>query len=76
MPAEFIFETDKPFDVKGRVDNWMIPLMTRLDGSVTLRDVYFNASGEGDLPEGFQLEDFVKLVARMIERGFFDLPKS
>lgn len=74
VPAEFIFETDKPFEVRGRVDGWMVPLFVRFDGKLTPHEIYDNAKATGDLPEGFMLEDFVGLVSRMIERGFMSLP--
>ena len=74
VPAEFIFETDKPFEARGRIDRWMVPLLTRIDGKLTLAEIYDSARKAEELPEGFQLGDFTQLVARMIERGFFELP--
>lgn len=74
VPAEFIFETDKPFDSKGKVDGWMVPLFTQFDGQQTLRQIYDRASAAENLPADFKLDDFAGLVARMIERGFFKLP--
>jgi hypothetical protein len=76
VPAEFIFETDKPFNARGRVDRWMVPMFTRFDGSLTPEEIYASAQSNDDLPEGFGLEDFTHLVARMIERGFLTLPDN
>ena len=73
VPAEFIFETDKPFDSRGRMDSWMVPLFARLDGKLSLREIYDQAVTADELPEGFQLTDFASLTARMIERGFLKL---
>ena len=76
VPAEFIFETDKPFDAKGRVDSWMVPMFAQFDGHRTLREIFEPAKAADELPEGFELEDFTGLVARMIERGFFKVQKN
>ncbi|MFN2531626.1 MAG: methyltransferase [Pyrinomonadaceae bacterium] len=74
VPAEFIFETDKPFAARGRVDKWMIPLFTELDGKSTLAEIYERRRLAGDLPDGFLLDDLTSLVARMVERGFLRVP--
>jgi hypothetical protein len=73
VPGEVIFETDKPFDVLGRVDRWMVPLFTQFDGVLTPKDIYDQAQIDKQLPDGFGLDDFTALVARMIERGFLKL---
>jgi hypothetical protein len=76
VPAEFIFETDKPFNAQGRVDRWMVPMFTRFNGSLTTEEIYASAQLNDELPNGFGLADFTNLVARMIERGFLTLPDS
>ena len=70
VPGEFIFETDKPFDALGQVDGWMVPLFARFDGRLTPAEIYNKARADAELPDGFGLDDFTGLVARMIERGF------
>lgn len=74
VPAEYIFETDKPFTARGRIDVWMIPMFVRFDGERSPREIYDLAKAEGELPDGFMFEDFLGLLARMIERGFLVLP--
>jgi SAM-dependent methyltransferase len=74
VPAEVIFETDKPFQALGRVDRWMVPLFTRFDGSLTTAEIYDQARLGAEIPDDFEIKDFTSLVARMIERGFLMLP--
>jgi len=73
VPAEIMFEVDKPFEARGRVDQWMVPLFTRFNGRVTPREVFNDASANKQLPEGFKLEDFSGLVIRMIKSGYLFL---
>src|SRR5215213_8085875 len=58
VPAEHIFETDKPFTARGRIDGWMVPLFTRFDGERSPRDIYEQAQANGELPDGFAFEPF------------------
>jgi len=74
VPAEHIFETDKPFTARGRIDDWMVPLFVRFDGKRSPRDIYDQAKANGELPSGFEFEHFTDLVTRMLERGFLALP--
>ncbi|HKR11876.1 MAG TPA: methyltransferase [Pyrinomonadaceae bacterium] len=74
--AEHIFETDKPFAVRGAVDRWMVPLLARCDGELSCREIYEQSKLNGELPDGFELTDFMSLVARMLERGFLLLPEQ
>jgi SAM-dependent methyltransferase len=74
--AEHVFETDKPFAVRGAVDRWMVPLLARCDGQLPSRQIYEQAKVNGELPDGFELADFTSLVARMLERGFLLLPEQ
>lgn len=76
VSAEHVFETDKPFAAQGQVDRWMVPLFAGFDGQRSPREIYDQAKAKGELPDGFALEDFVGLVARMIERGFLMLPQQ
>jgi methylase of polypeptide subunit release factors len=74
VPAKFIFETDKPFSFSVRVDGWMVPLLARFDGKLTPVEIYEKARANEEMPEGFGINDFNTLVARMIERGLLILP--
>ncbi len=76
VPGEYLFESDKPFDAVGQVDSWLVPLVLRLDGQTTPAEIFQSAKADGQLPEGFALEDFTRLLARMIEVGFLAPPSS
>jgi SAM-dependent methyltransferase len=76
VPAEFLFETDKPFTAVGRLDPWMVPLIARFDGTKTPGQIYNDAKPGSELPEDFGLRDFTELVARLIERGYLILQDS
>jgi SAM-dependent methyltransferase len=76
VPAQFIFETDKPFSFSVRVDGWMVPLIARFDGKLTPEEVYNTARANAEMPDDFGLDDFNTLVARMIERGFLTVPAA
>jgi SAM-dependent methyltransferase len=76
ISAEHVFETDKPFAVRGAVDRWMVPLLARCDGQLSSREIYEQSKVNGELPDGFELADFTSLVARMLERGFLLLPEQ
>lgn len=73
VPADFLFEIDKPFEAHVRFDSWMVPLLTRLDGKTTLAKIYEDANTEASIPEEFKLENFAVLVARALEMGFIVL---
>ena len=75
VPAEYIFETSKPFAARGRIDGWMVPLFLRFDGERSPNEIYNQAKANGELPDGFMFEDFLGLSIRMIERGFLALPE-
>ena len=72
VPADFLFEIDKPFDAHVRFDSWMVPLLARLDGKTTLAKIYEDARAEGSVPEEFKLENFAVLVSRAVEIGFIE----
>jgi methylase of polypeptide subunit release factors len=76
VSAEHIFETDKPFATRGVVDRWLVPILARCEGGLSLRKLYEQARVNGELPDGFALADFTSLVARMLERGFLLLPEQ
>ncbi|HMF57217.1 MAG TPA: methyltransferase [Pyrinomonadaceae bacterium] len=72
VPAEFVFETDKPFDFKAEFEASMIPVIVRFDGALTTAEVYQAAIKESDLPDNFTLEDFTRVIAQMVERGVLE----
>jgi methylase of polypeptide subunit release factors len=73
-PAKYVFETDKPFSLKVEFDNWMVPLITRFNGTLTVAEIYQEARSKGATPETFRLQDFVGFVARSIDGGLLLLP--
>ena len=70
VPAEFVFETNKPFTAAMRFDPWIVPLITQLEGARTVGEIYAQARTEGLVPQDFGVNDFSKLVALLIERGY------
>lgn len=76
LPADYLFETVKPFAAMARLDQWMIPLVTSFNGQITGRSIFEKARADGDLPAGFELEHFTDLLVKMIDRGFLRLPPS
>jgi SAM-dependent methyltransferase len=76
VPAEYLFETDRPFSAIARLDRWMVPLFTRCNGSLTPEQIFAVASEHNELPEGFTLADFLQLLVRMVERGYLVLPDT
>jgi hypothetical protein len=74
VPADFLFEIDKPFEARARFEPWMVPLLTRLDGKTSLANIYDEARAKDEIPEDFKLENLAVLVARTLEMGFTLLP--
>ena len=72
-PAEFVFSVERGFQAALRPDGWIVPLVARLEGARSVREVFQAAQGQNELPEGFGLEPFLDLVRRMIERGFLEV---
>jgi 16S rRNA G966 N2-methylase RsmD len=70
VPADFLFEVDKPFQTFLKFEPWMALLLARLDGRLTLREIYDQANAEAGIPEEFKPENFVVLVARAMEAGY------
>jgi hypothetical protein len=70
VPADYLFEIDKPFIAHARFEAWMVPLLARLDGRTKLAEIYEDARATGDVPEDFQLQNLAVLVARTIEMGY------
>lgn len=73
VPAEFVFLIEAGLEAALRPDAWVVPLLARLNGKRSVREVYESARAADELPNGFQLSDFAGLVASMIERGFFSV---
>lgn len=72
VPSEFVFSIEAGFQAALRPDGWIVPLVARLDGEKSVRQVFDEARSADELPQGFGLEAFVGLVSHMIERGFLE----
>lgn len=77
VPAEFIFSVEGLLPTALRTDGFVIPLIGRLTGQFTVREVYDYAAEHREFPEGFPLDAYVNLVGSMIEEGLLevDLPE-
>jgi len=72
VPAEFVFEIETGVRAALRPDPWVVPLVARLEGRLTVAEVFAGAVAADELPAGFALKDFLGLVRGMIERGFLE----
>ncbi len=70
VPAEFVFSIEAGFEAALRPDAWIVPIVARLNGTRSVREVFAAAQQAGEWPQGFRLEDFISLIGPMIERGF------
>ena len=74
VPAECTFSVAAGFQAALRPDGWAVPLIARLNGGISVADVYEQARLADELPQGFPVESLLDLVGRMIERGFLEIP--
>jgi len=70
VPAEFVFSIETGFEAALHPDGWVVPLIARLEGKLSVAEVYEQARAAQETPKGFALNDFVGLVSMMMERGF------
>ena len=70
VPVQFTFSLEAGFQAALRPDGWVVPLVARLDGQKSVREIYEQARSTDELPPGFPLEALVDLVRQMVERGF------
>jgi len=73
-PAEVVFSVRDTFEAAIKPDAWLAPLIARLNGKRTVREVYDQAAAADELPAGFPFEAFADLVRIMIERTMLVLP--
>ncbi len=76
VPAEFVFSIEGGLPAALRPDAWVVPLLARLDGKPSVREIFDQARSADDLPQGFALPDFANLIDRLIERGFLEVDIS
>ena len=76
VPAEFIFETDRPFASATRFDGWVAPLLARFNGQRTPAEIHADARKDEAMPADFMLPNFTDLVALLVERGYLVLAEK
>jgi SAM-dependent methyltransferase len=54
------------------LEEWAVPLVSRLDGTVSVDDLFAAARESGDTPAAIRREDLVDLVARLVDRGLLE----
>ncbi len=69
VPAEFIFSIQAGLEAALRPDAWVVPILARLQGGRSVREIFDEAASAGELPAGFPFEQFRELVSLMIERS-------
>jgi methylase of polypeptide subunit release factors len=77
-PAEFVFSIEGGLQAALRLDGWIVPLLARLNGTRSPREVLEGARLAGELPDGFGLEPWLQLIGRMIGLGLLEVqfPRS
>jgi methylase of polypeptide subunit release factors len=73
VPAEFMLESAKPFHFVTRFDSEVVPLILQFNGQTSLTEIYETARAESAMPDTFTLQDFTKLVAMLIDKGYLIL---
>ena len=73
VPAEFIFSIETGFEAALHPDGWVVPLIARFEGKLSVSEVYEQALQAEEMPNNFGLTDFVGLVSMMIDRGFLEV---
>jgi methylase of polypeptide subunit release factors len=74
LPAEFLFETDRPFASTMRFDGWVAPLVARCNGQRPAAEIYTEARREKEMPPDFELGNFLDLVALLVTKGYLLVP--
>ncbi|MBI5383076.1 MAG: class I SAM-dependent methyltransferase [Verrucomicrobia bacterium] len=76
VPAEFVFEADRPFKSAMRIDGWVAPLAARFNGQRTPAEIHAEAKSGGEMPADFELRHFTDLLGLLVENGFLALPQN
>jgi hypothetical protein len=72
-PADVVLESERPFPAATRIDLWMMPVIANFNGERSVAEVYEMARDCSMLPPAFGPDDFTRLAADMIERGYLEL---
>lgn len=77
-PMEFMFSIERGLQAALRLDGWVVPLLARLEGKLSVAEMIQGARQTDELPQTFDDAAFLNLVRMMIERGFFevDIPQA
>ncbi|MBK9087948.1 MAG: methyltransferase [Holophagales bacterium] len=54
------------------LEAWAVPLVSRLDGSVSVDDLFAAAERSAETPSAVTRDDLVALVARLVDRGLLE----
>ena len=68
--SEIVLQADRPFRAATGIEPWMLKLLAGFGQDRTGAEVYEAARAGGQVPEGFEANDFATLVAMMVERGY------
>jgi len=63
----------QPFPTESEVDNLIVTTAGRVDGKTKVADLFQDLKKASLLPESLSEEDFIDLVAGLIERGFLEI---
>lgn len=74
--TDIVLQADRPFRSSTGIERWMLGLIAGFGQGRTAREVYDVALAAGQLPAGFGPDDFVTLVAMMVERGYLEVEDS
>lgn len=73
VPVDFVFSIEAGFQTALKPDAWVVPLVARLNGKKSVREVFSEAQGRDELPAGFTLDAFMGLIQKMIELGLLEV---
>lgn len=68
--SEIVLQADRPFRAATGIEPWMLKLLAGFGQDRTGAEVYEAARAGGQVPDGFEANDFATLVAMMVERGY------
>jgi len=73
IPAEFVLQSERPFQAATQVDPWVLPIISEFTGELTVADLYQASRSAAALPDWVSLSDFVSLAATFIARGYLQV---
>ena len=70
VPVQCTFAVEAGFQAALRPDGWIVPVVARLNGGKSVREIFEEARSANELPSAFTLDAFAGLVSQMITHGF------